>query len=160
MDDLANNDSEIRSKAYTYLAQREHTHDELMNKLLRRGYNQAQIKSVLKVMMQEGAISHGRFVEDYISSRHRKGYGPHRIRMELIQRGVAKDEADDGLRKTEIDWLQSAKHCYQKKYQKGEVKDIQDYAKRQRYLFQRGYSEEVVRQIVREHNSWVSGEDK
>lgn len=137
-----------RVQAYDYLARREHTRAELMNKLLRKGYRREVIEQALEDLTREGAISHVRFVEDYIENRARKGYGPNRIRAELAHKGIDQTDIDEGLQTADIDWLEQTRLCYERKYKGVKMTDMKEKLKRKRYLYQRGYPQEYIREVM------------
>ena len=139
---------DIRTQACVYLGRREHARSELLIKLLRKGYRREDIDELLNKLESEKVLSHTRFVEDYIESRERKGYGPNRIKMELLHKGIDKDEVEGGLKSLDIDWLTSAQRCYERKYKGNKIENMQDRSKRKNYLFQRGYPGEIIQDIV------------
>ena len=70
-------------------------------------------KQEIKKLSDEGLIDNKRFAEQYIHSRSNRGYGPLRIRQELVQKGV-----DDTICQSLIgskDWNNLAKLALEKK---------------------------------------------
>lgn len=79
----------IRLRAMGLLARREHSHLELHRKLADRFPEHVDLlDQVLVGLQQDNLQSDERFAEAFVSSRVRKGQGPHRISMELQQRGL------------------------------------------------------------------------
>ena len=86
------------------LVHREHSREELRRKLQTRFADSAEIEPVLDVLEERGYLSDERFVEEYLKSRKRKGYGPLRIKAELRDRGVGRDLITRYLIENDADW--------------------------------------------------------
>ena len=139
---------EVHAKALQLLARREHTRIELAEKLRRKGFKEDSVTETLDALVNENLVSHRRFIEDYLTSRVHKGYGPNRIRLELLQKGLAKEEVDRGFANAGIDWIDRARHCYRRKYRDTEAEDVAQRMKRRQYLYRRGYPEDVIRCVM------------
>ena len=88
--------SQIYASALGLLARREHSLQELQQKLLQRFPNTNDIIiNVLNKLAEEGHQSNRRFVESYLRSRMMKGFGTQRLRQELRVRGVDASLVDD-----------------------------------------------------------------
>src|SRR3990167_2544794 len=81
----------VRRAAMDLLARREHGRVELTRKLRQRGAPVELIDAALERLVQEGLLSEARYLESFVGYRARAGYGPLRIREELIQRGLSRD---------------------------------------------------------------------
>ncbi len=86
----------IRDAALGLLARREHSREELLQKLLKRfrdndGSTCAYIPAVLDDLEQQNYQSDSRFAEAYVKHRANSGKGPLRIIQELRERGVSED---------------------------------------------------------------------
>ncbi|VDR25232.1 Regulatory protein recX [Raoultella terrigena] len=90
-----------------------------------------------------------RFVRQFIASRSRKGYGPARIRQELNQKGIAREEGERAMRECEIDWALLAKEQAQRKYGEPLPTVFAEKVKIQRFLLYRGYLMEDIQEIWR-----------
>src|SRR5690606_29880490 len=87
----------VRRGAMDLLARREHGRVELERKLRRRGASPELIEVALDRLAEEGLLSESRYLESYIASRARAGYGPLRIREELAQRGLPREAIEQAL---------------------------------------------------------------
>ena len=72
------------------LARREHSEQELQQKLQARGYGPEAVGEVLVGLKTAGMQDDVRYTEAYIRSRVAKGYGPVRISRELYERGIPR----------------------------------------------------------------------
>ena len=120
------------------LSLREHSRFELERKLLRR-YEQVTVQQVLQDLARQGLQSDDRFAEQYVYSRRNKGYGPLRIRAELIEKGVAEELIAVWLDVPEQDWRVLMLKTAEKKFGTAPPADRREMAKRGRFLSSRGF---------------------
>jgi len=109
----------------------------------------ALIEQVIAYCYQHNWLDDQRFSRVYLESRSRKGYGPQRIRAELLQKGVDKERVQLALEETEIDWGQQAKELAQRKFGDNLPTVWHEKAKLQRYLQYRGFFQEDIQSIYR-----------
>jgi len=137
----------LQARALRWLSQREHSRQELRVKLLRAagdGADGAAIDALLDQLVAQGHLSDTRFVESRVHARHGR-FGNRRIELELRQHGVAPDPAlRQQLRSTE---LARARAVWRKKFGHA-APDAAGRARQARFLAARGFSADVVRQIV------------
>lgn len=132
--------------ALDLLARREHTYRELTHKLYRRGFAAKDIESLLQDLTKQGLLNHSRFAEQYIHSRAEKGFGPLRICAELSERGVEGPVYEEVLSyNKDMIWDQRATQARVKRYGAGVPKDFKERARQMRFLQQRGFTQEQIR---------------
>ena len=156
-------------RSLQWLAQREHSRTELRGKLLRllsRGTaggadparqalsDQAmssaadpatEVEALLLWLESRGYLSAQRFVESRVHARQAK-FGNLRIQQELQLHGFKLDaEAKQALKATE---LQRAREVWRKKFT-APAPDAAGRMKQARFLAGRGFSADVVRQVIR-----------
>lgn len=78
----------IRLKIMDFLSRREHSSKEIYQKLSRRVESKEMLLQSIEDLKRDGLLSDERFAESYFQSRKRRGFGPLKIKNELIQRGV------------------------------------------------------------------------
>lgn len=133
--------STIRLRAMGLLARREHSHLELYRKLADKFPEHVDLLTqVLDGLQQDNLQSDDRFAEAFVSSRVRKGQGPHRISLELQQRGVDKLLAERAVAESGADWILLAGEVMAKKYGKQPCTDFSERAKRSKFLQYRGFN--------------------
>lgn len=140
--------SEIEQLAIRLLAQREHSREELRRKLQSRGAECELLEQVLDGLQQQRLQSDERFVEQYVESRRRKGYGPIRIRQELRQRGLDDAEIDAWLDPRDEAWEELMREAAQRKYGSRPVTDYRERARRARFLEYRGFEPGMIRAFL------------
>ncbi|HEY0720459.1 MAG TPA: regulatory protein RecX [Gammaproteobacteria bacterium] len=146
----------VRKAAYTLLARREYGRQEMVNKLLGKGFDSALIDSVVELLMAERLLSDERFVDAFVRSRSNRGYGPRRIEAELRERGISDELSDEriaaGPSEEETDWVARAAEVRCKKFGEELPSDFQERAKQMRYLEYRGFTHEQIRRVFKGNN--------
>ena len=143
---------EITAVCLRLLARREHSRQELLDKLALRGYSRAEVSPVIEQMAADNWQDDLRFAESYVRQRLAKGYGPNRIRYELQQRGVAAAELDEQAEAEQGGWRQLLLDVYQAKYDDSRRLSYTEWAKRCRFLQQRGFGAEMIKALQAELN--------
>jgi regulatory protein len=125
------------------LARREHSRQELENKLRRR-FEARELATALEKLAEEGLQSDERFAVSFTRERLLRGYGPRRIEAELKQRGVASRPIDRALLEVpdeeSLTWRDVARDAEEKKFGPAPPKDYEDKARRMRFLYRRGFA--------------------
>ena len=137
-----------KSVAVRLLSRREHSAFEIHDKLLKRDFDEAEIAQAISELQQGGWLSDERFAEAYIRMRQLKGFGPIRIAMELNERGVTESIVETYLHTEDESWRQTLEQQYLKKYKNKAIEDYSDKAKRIRFLQYRGFTLDVIYQVV------------
>ena len=139
---------EVRRAAMNLLARREHSFHELVEKLSRRFPDRDFLVESLSVLTEQNLQSDERFTESFINGRKARGKGPLMIRHELKRKGVASELVGLYLDDDPAQWLEIAKNTYQKKFGNTSVEDQKDKAKRVRFMQSRGFSGDIIRQLM------------
>lgn len=164
----------LKVRALQWLAQREHSRQELRDKLLRllqRGAREAaraaagdddaqqapgtdaghdadpaaEVDAVLQWLEQHGHLSDARFTESRVHARQAR-FGNRRIQQELHQHGVTLDaDARQALQQTE---LARATEVWRRKYGSS-APDAAGRVRQMRFMVGRGFSPDVVRRVIR-----------
>ena len=137
-----------KSVAVRLLSRREHSAFEIRNKLSQRDFENKEIEQAIVELQQGGWLSDERFAEAYVRMRQKKGFGPVRISIELNERGVKENIIDAYLPADDDIWLQILNQQYLKKYKNKPIEDYNDKAKRIRFLQYRGFTLDVIYQVV------------
>lgn len=139
----------VRRAAMDLLARREHGRVELTRKLRQRGAPQELIDGALDRLAEEGLLSESRYLETFVASRARSGYGPMRIREELAQRGLPRPAIEQALSEAEVDWGEQLRELWQRKFASQTPEDMREKAKQARFLAYRGFSQEQIGRLLR-----------
>lgn len=171
----------LKGRALQMLALREHSQVELRRKLLRHAQAEvaaeavassgspevdpdgeaageaaaARVENLLQWLLSHRYLSDARFVESRVHARAPR-FGNLRIRQELAQHGLALGEA---ARQHLLDSEQSrAWAVWQRKYAQPPA-DAAERARQMRFLAQRGFSAEVIRQVLKSAGSTVASSE-
>lgn len=146
-----------KQKALEYLARRDYSRADLLNKLeTKLKPNTVQkmlIVQVLDELNQLELQSDERFTEAFVRHRFNKGFGSKRILMELRSHGIESQLAESYLVSSELDYLDSLYKVWSKKYQH-KPRDYSEKAKQERFLTYRGFSSDQIK------NFWESLESE
>jgi regulatory protein len=137
----------LREQAMNYLARREHSRQELLQKLRQKGHETEEILPVLERLSTENLQSDDRFAENFIQARQAAGYGPRRVAEELRQRGIPEALFSNYL--NQVDWFSGLRQLWQRKYQGEKPKDAKSLGKQQRFLQSRGFRLDDIIKLTR-----------
>lgn len=135
--------------ALDLLARREHTRRELERKLAARGFDDGMIGATLDALEESGELAAARFTESFIRARAAKGHGPARIRAELAERGIDREQAAELLRAAGIDWAEIASTVRDKRFGRERPTDFKERARQARFLEYRGFDSGQIGSALR-----------
>ena len=121
---------------------------ELSRKLRSRGAPADLIEPALERLADEGLLSEARYLESFVRMRANAGYGPLRIREELTQRGLPREDVEQTLRESGFDWNEQLREVWLRKF--GELpSDQRERARQGRFLSYRGYPLDAIGRLLR-----------
>ena len=138
----------IEMTAVRMLAAREHSVRELRDKLMRKHGNAELIGEVLNDLQARGLLSDERFTEQYVGMRIRKGYGPLRIRAELLERGISGELIDLWLDDSPAAWSDALSTVVCQRFGDSSAASQKEQARRARFLQHRGFPESMIRRYL------------
>lgn len=145
---VLDNPAAVRRAAMDLLARREHGRMELSRKLRSRGAPADLIEPALERLADEGLLSEARYLESFVRMRANAGYGPLRIREELTQRGLPREDVEQALRESGFDWNEQLREVWLRKF--GELpSDQRERARQGRFLSYRGYPLDAIGRLLR-----------
>ena len=128
-----NQQNKCYSAALKMLIRREHSQLELSKKLKLKGFNDADIKKSIDLLIEQRYQSDERFSEAFILMRYNQGKGPVIISSELKKRGF------ENFNLSIFDWFELAKDVRDKKFGQNIPLDYKTQAKQKRFLKSRGF---------------------
>ena len=157
----------LKARALQWLAQREHSRLELRRKLLRVAQKCVQaaggdgsdgddgdaladaaieVDALLDWLIAQRYLSEARFVESRVNARAAR-YGELRIRQELGRHGAVLDAATQArLKGSEV---ARARTVWLRKFGDTPAATAKERARQMRFLAGRGFSGDVIRQVLR-----------
>lgn len=139
----------LRHVAMDFLARREHSEQELRQKLNARAGEDDDVEAVIRQLQEERLQSDERFTEAYVHHRCNAGVGPLKIRFELRQKGVADALVDLCLEPYDDEWDAMMRRQRTRKYGEAIPGDYAERMKQARFLQNRGFSPESVMRLFR-----------
>ena len=135
---VANEYIQIKKKAFSLLARREHGVEELRTKLSLKAYNVVLIDDVITEFVTEDYLSDARYVEMMFRYHFGRGQGPRKI-LNLIRLAQVSDAtAQQAFHAFDGDWHESASHVRYKRF--GDWSgDFNDKPRQIRFLTSRGF---------------------
>lgn len=147
-DEKFSNPIEARKKAMDYLARREYGRAELINKLIKFGFEAATADDAVAELVDDNLQSDQRFVEAFIISRINQGKGPVKIRSDLRERDIVGGIVDIGLEDADQNWVASARAVREKKFGQEYPADFSEKARQMRFLQSRGFDTDQIQAAV------------
>ena len=140
----------IRELCLRLLSRREHSQQELLEKLASKGFDRAETQLIVDDLAAQGWQSNQRFAESYSRYRIKKGYGPIKIICELQQRGIEDYDLDEVVMDIADGWGEVLDQVYVKKYPDDKELTNKEWFKRNRFLQQRGFSGEMIKTLFKD----------
>ena len=131
--------TQLRNRAYTYLARREYSQLELRQKLEPHD-RFAQVEKLLDELVQQNAQSDDRFAEQLGRTRVNAGKGPVLLEQELKQHRIDPEIIERVMKEYQGEWKRLAENARIKKFGPELPADYKDWARQARFLQQRGFS--------------------
>jgi regulatory protein len=126
-------------RALGLLTRREHSRKELTRKLAARGVERDEAAAAVEKLTDAGWQNDERFAETLARTRASAGYGPQRIRAELMTHGLNSAQITTALEACETDWAASAKQAIRRRYPVARIADLQQRRKAVEFLLRRGF---------------------
>ncbi|QEL54633.1 recombination regulator RecX [Chromobacterium paludis] len=141
---MAEQGKSLKARAVELLSRREYSRRELVRRLAPFADSAEQLESVLDELAAANWQSDDRFAQQYAASKGAK-FGSRRLSQEMRQRGVDDDTIRQAL--AGRDDLASAREQWRKKFGRPPA-DAAEKAKQYRFLAQRGFPADVIRQVI------------
>ena len=136
----------VKARAVSLLAQREYSRQELTDKLTAAQASPEEVEHALAQLEAKGLVDDARVVETLVNRRSGK-LGASRLRQELQAKGVSAELVAETMASLKGTELARAKAVWQKKF--GQLAATSaERNKQARFLASRGFSGDVVRQVV------------
>jgi regulatory protein len=142
-----------RAMALRYLAARARTTHEVRQKLRQVPFSEPVVEQVVERLRTLGYLDDRAYAQAYVESRlTRQGYGPQRIRRELLHRGIPAPVAEAVLATLapSDDVAATARHLAEQRWER--LRGEPNVQKRRRkladYLLRRGFPGELVQKVV------------
>ena len=144
------NASRCLQTAIRLLARREHSRQELVNKLRQRQITEGvDLDALMDRLVQSDYLNNQRFAEMFIRGRIQRGQGPQKIQYELSQRGIDAILITEMMQSLEIDWFILAQQQRQKRFGLPLPDNYKEQARQSRFLAGRGFLSHTIQMIFK-----------
>jgi len=137
--------------AVTFLARRDFSAAELRRKLKERGFAESAIEPALVKLEASNVINDGRYGDNVVAHRARRGQGPARIRQELQRSGLGSEAIQTTMDKAKDDgpdFVALARAARSRKFGSDLPKDWKERSRQARFLQYRGFSTDHIRAVL------------
>lgn len=149
---MSNSDTQIINQQLTrYLARREHSRAELMQKLVAKGFEPDLCSQQIECFEQRGLQSDERFCESFIRNAYANGKGPRHIHASLSQHDIDGSTISANFEALELDWFALACAVREKKFGDATPSDFSARQKQMRFLQYRGFSQDQITHACGNH---------
>jgi regulatory protein len=133
--------------AYVLLSYRARSRQELVDRLARKGYDEATIETVLNRLSQSKLVDDGEFVRQWVAKPASKHRSLRRLDNELLSKGISSTELQAVMSELGTDHdRQAITVIIQKRLDKGVV----DKQKLLGYLSRQGFQVSLILQVLKE----------
>ena len=139
----------LKGRALKLLAAREHSRVELERKLASHEEAPGQVQQALDELQAKGFLNEQRVVDSLVHRRAGK-LGAGRIRQELQAKGVEAEKVAAAMADLKATELERAREVWRKKFGTPAA-DAAQQARQMRFLAARGFSGDVIRQVLQTH---------
>jgi regulatory protein len=137
----------LKTRALGYLARREHSRLELERKLARHAQTPEELSSMLDTLEQRGFLSAARVIEHVIHIRKDR-FGSQRIMHELREKGIEENLITAALPNIKEAEQNNAREVWRRRFGVMPA-DAKERGRQIRFLMGRGFSAEVIREVLR-----------
>lgn len=134
----------LYNKGIKLLSMREHSVKEIENKLSAKCERLDLISAVVEELLEKDYLSNDRFTESYVRAKQQRGFGPSKIRSELLAKDIKSNMIELYLNASSVIWYDNAENQYNKKYGDEPISDYNTWTKRARFMQSRGFTMEHI----------------
>ena len=99
-----------------------------------------------EIFLENNLLNDFRYAEAYVEARKRKGFGPKKIKFELLSKGI--DESDiHKVLKEEGGWKKAAKKAFDKKFKNGPSAKPNEKLKQKSFMKNRGFTFQEIESV-------------
>ncbi len=150
---MSKNDLEnIKNSISRYLSMREHSKQELVDKLLKKNYEKTLVIQCIEEFSEKDLQSDYRYAESFVRSKFNDHKGENFIRSSLRNKGISSLLIDKiMLDYDQEDWLQKAILALEKKVFKSNLDKSIQIKKQNAFLNSRGFTFKVIDKAINQY---------
>ncbi len=134
--------------AFNYLSYSDRFSREVIQRLKRGGFTKEEIDSTIERLKNYGYLNDQKTAEEFIRSKIRKGWGPEKIKVELMRRGIFEEEAENLIKEIflEVDEKEMIMKLAEKFLGSRRGENIKE--KLKGFLFRKGFSYDKIIDVI------------
>jgi regulatory protein len=136
----------LRQRGLEYLARREYSRQELLQKLQPAVGEDDDLPALLDDFQKRGWLSEERFTEQIVHARTGR-YGSLKVANELREKGVSEALVDQAIAQMTGDEERNARAVWQRKFGTP-PSNRNEWAKQARFLQSRGFGFEIIKRVL------------
>ena len=150
---MSNNDLEsIKNSISRYLSMREHSKQELVDKLLKKDYEKDLIMQCIEEFSEKDLQSDYRYAESFARAKFNDHKGEIFIRSSLREKGITTSLIDKIMLNYDYeDWLNQAMSALEKKVFKTNLDQSNKKRKQNAFLNSRGFTFKVIDKAINKY---------
>lgn len=151
--------TQLLNYAYRYLSYRMRTRKELESYLLQKSVakniNAEHVKQVMETLIEERLVDDEKFIEEFVTSRiNSKPKSEYVLTLELLKKGVSRDDIERYFEKNTVDEYSLAKKALLRKWSVFKQYSAEKcFKKSADFLQRRGFSFTVIKKTIEEMES-------
>ncbi len=146
-----------RTVATRYMTRTARSYSQVTNRLSKEGFADEVIQSVLNEFVTNGTINDQELARRWVEDRAtRKQYGARRLIKELETHGVSRETAEQAMTQLDLETeVQNAQTAVSRRWHDQALHEMSPLERQRQlsrcsgFLFRRGYSTEVIRQVLK-----------
>ena len=150
---MSEESSLIYNKALDILSRREHSAKELIFKLEKKFDSTEEIFLTVSKLKKNNLLNDFRYAEAYVVARKRKGFGPKKIKFELLSKGIDESDIHKVLYE-EGGWKKAAKKAFDKKFKNGPSEETNEKLKQKSFMKNRGFTFQEIESVFSDDMLW------
>ena len=145
--------SAVKDRCYLLLSGRDHSAGELCTKLVQKGFKREMINRVVDEFAEKGLLNDREFARKFATDKAElRGWGPVKIKNELIKKGVSKSAAIEAIKSVEEN-LDQTQICVDLALKRNRhfLREEDPHKRKQkiyRYLAGKGYRSEAITKAI------------
>lgn len=150
---MSNNDLEsIKNSISRYLSMREHSKQELVDKLLKKDYEKDLVMQCIEEFSEKDLQSDYRYAESFVRAKFNDHKGEIFIRSSLREKGITTSLIDKIMLNYDYeDWLNQAMLALEKKVFKTNLDQSNKKRKQNAFLNSRGFTFKVIDKAINKY---------
>lgn len=145
-----------KERALAMLDRRDYSRAELLRKLREKGEDETEAAEAVDRLVELGFVDDARYAPIIVRRCAAKGYGPQRVRQELLRRGIPRELWDEAMAQMPVQ--DDAVDRLLRSRLKSDRPDRAELKRASDYLLRRGYGWDEIRAALARYDAEIEEE--